>query len=435
MPSGTRTQWPKFSILACLVLGAPLLGSCQRPLPSPEQSPSVRRPRTSLLFPSSIDELPSTYAGPRFELSQAYPAERPPAEQFPWLEFDFKTQPDEYLLAVRDYCLEGNVEADWKVQNNRIRRWYHMPWMHTGRHPREGARGLTWELPSQPGKLGPAQTEAVQNWAVSVYNPPGGYLIGRVWRDAGSAPDLSETQFPVGTVSCKLLFTSATPDQVPTLRGSVEWDAHIHESADKSSPRVMGRVRLLQVDIAVRDGRADEATGWVFGTLVYSYDSPGADAWRRITPVGLMWGNDPGVLPGGALHETVVAHAAPAFARATLGWGGRMNGPVDNPESSCLSCHGVAQWRSLAPIVPSGLNHRRLHWFRNLRPDQPFCEGERSLDYSLQMAVAVRTYFTPEYNPGVTPPPAGTCIGLPEAPGILSVPTDSGPGFPFDRGE
>lgn len=368
-------------------------------------------------FPSSVDRLADSYSGPIFELSQDYPHTLPD-DRRPWEEIDYRTDPDAYLLALRTYAYEGNL-PDWRPQDNGYRRWYHMPWMHVGKHPREATHGLTWELPSPPGKLSAHQLEPVQNWAIGLFNPIAGYTIGRVWPDASSPPRIEESKFAVGAVSMKLLFTSATPQQVPFLAGSAEWQANIHETATESSPKFLGTLRLLQIDIAVREARADSTTGWVFGTYIYDKDAPGSTAWEKMVPVGLMFGNDPDIPEGGILRETRVAKSAPAYAR--LGFGGRMNGPADNPESACLSCHATAQWRSLASSTPSGTWPRRSFWFRNVKAGDAFCEGERGLDYSLQMAVAVKTFFTPKFNPGATPVPTGPCIGLPEEPGVTSL--------------
>jgi hypothetical protein len=77
-------------------------------------------------------------------------------------------------------------------------------------------------------------------------------------------------------------------------------------------------------------------------------DSP----WHKMLPLGLAWGNDPGIkavsdelgaAPERPLHETVIAKLAPKHGVRTLGWGGRMNGPIDNPLSSCMSCHQTSQ--------------------------------------------------------------------------------------------
>jgi hypothetical protein len=56
-------------------------------------------------------------------------------------------------------------------------------------------------------------------------------------------------------------------------------------------------VRLLQIDVAVKDNRAAGTTGWVFGTFNYNSAAPGSTAWQRMIPIGLMWGNDPLLTP------------------------------------------------------------------------------------------------------------------------------------------
>jgi hypothetical protein len=43
-----------------------------------------------------------------------------------------------------------------------------------------------------------------------------------------------------------------------------------------------------------------------------------------------------------------------------LGWLGRLNGPVDNPQSACLSCHGTAQSPVVSPMVPPGVDTQRV---------------------------------------------------------------------------
>src|SRR5439155_9106555 len=94
-------------------------------------------------------------------------------------------------------------------------------------------------------------------------------------------------------------------------------------------------VRLLQVDIAVRDTRADSTTGWVFGTFEYRDNPSEPNVWKRLVPVGLMWGNDPTLLTqadvtaAGGLKETWLNK--PDLVLPHYGYLDRLNGPVDNP--------------------------------------------------------------------------------------------------------
>jgi len=75
---------------------------------------------------------PAGWTGPVFKLRQDYPSGAPPAESNPWKQFDFKTQPLEYVQSVLQYCYQGNTDAnvDWQVEKNQRRTWYHAPWMH-----------------------------------------------------------------------------------------------------------------------------------------------------------------------------------------------------------------------------------------------------------------------------------------------------------------
>jgi hypothetical protein len=150
-------------------------------------------------------------------------------------------------------------------------------------------------------------------------------------------------------------------------------------------------------------------SGWVFGTYNYNAAAPGARPWDRMVPIGLMWGNDPTLTPQRfrngqrpAQSKTIQANV---MANQTtdwrgLGWGERLNGPIDNPASSCLSCHMTAQWPNTSPMFSSALPWRtvtdpdaeldpdvvtaKMRWFKNIKR-KPFDTGNLSLDYSLQL--------------------------------------------------
>lgn len=133
----------------------------------------------------------SLYEGRVFKLSQNYPKALPRAAVLPDIcKGDFeavKRDWRKYLLAVRDYCFEGNIgnddfEDDWRVENNKNRRWYHVPWQHFGPSGREGIHGLTKEAPVLPRQLAWTQTHTGgQTYAVGFYNEFGGYTIGQVF--------------------------------------------------------------------------------------------------------------------------------------------------------------------------------------------------------------------------------------------------------------
>jgi hypothetical protein len=368
------------------------------------QEPPVKAKPPREVFPDAGQKPLDNWTGPVFQLSQDYPESEPKPEDYRWKKIDFRTDWQGYMKSVLTYCLEGNVENDWVLQKNKVRGWYHAPWMHWGRNGREFIHGLTYERVSLPGELAQTQTSTNQNWAVGMYNAPGGYVIGKVWQDPDK-PDASAAHFRDGTVSIKLLFTQATVDQVPYLQGDKEWQAYIYTSVNQptnpQAPRAVQTLRLLQVDISVRDTRADATTGWLFGTFTYNGNLPGKTPYDRLAPVGLMWGNDPGVTvamirDGTKLREKKI-NSSPDVPFQHLGWGGRLNGPVDNPISSCLSCHSTAQWPVSAPIVPprSALpdSAQWMTWFRNVKNDEPFTMGSQSLGYSLQLGTGIQNFF------------------------------------------
>jgi len=157
----------------------------------------------------------SAAGDPVFVLSQDYPTTDPSLSlEQPWKAIDFHQQPAAYMQAVIDYCYQGNVEVEFRGQDNATRKWYHAPWLHPGTNGREFAHGLTGERLSRARELAATQSSTFHNFAVGLYNAAGGYAIGRVWADPNH-PDASKAVFPEGTVAFKLLFTMAAKDQVP----------------------------------------------------------------------------------------------------------------------------------------------------------------------------------------------------------------------------
>jgi hypothetical protein len=384
-------------VLSILLLSAvPLVQSSAQTAP-------VQRTQRNQRFPDAGESPIAGWQGPIFHLSQDYPRLKPAPRPQPWKKYDFtnEDQWQDYLNAVLRYCLEGNVEVDWDASRNKIRGWYHAPWMHWGPNGREFIHGLTHERVSLPGELAPSQKSMFQNWAVGMYNAPGGWIIGRIWRNH-DRPNLSALRsFPDGTVSIKLLFTQATVKEVPYLAGSKEWDAYIYDKTEfpvnPNGTRSIQKLRLLQVDIAVRDDRNDKNTGWVFGTFTYNGKLSANSVYDKLVPIGIMWGNDPQAKAAtDKITETFINRSSD-LPTQHLGWNGRLDGPVDNPMSSCLSCHSTSQWPVLAPLIPPksaplGSNEWMV-WFRNVKAGTPFSSGAHSLDYSLQLGTGLQNFY------------------------------------------
>jgi hypothetical protein len=399
-------------------LPAVAAGTCGTAFPSYWQDPA---PRFSAMWEGQLisNAPPADWTGPVFRLSDRYP-DRPEdagAGQ-PWRDARFNPMfdPDtdqamktalgeEYAWAVMSYIQEGNtgsgdVEADWTLCDNPVRSWFHMPFQtYDVLSGREFVHGLTREAPVtfsmvDPGQPDSSRTLASTMWAVGFYNATGAHTIGRVWGQDGTATlPTGDLAFGEGTVVGKLLFNTLTPDDLPFLAGMPVWTANISAAdfcsctgqdssgtctmAEQSQqcPRSPGQVALLQFDIAVKDSRA-RGTQWVFGTFVADGERKAAetDPWNRISPLGLLWGNDTPPAGGHAIdypedprqngfRDGVIFWDVVDMLNASggadlskrpghLGCNSRLNGPADNPNSSCLSCHMTASVVDTAGHTP-----------------------------------------------------------------------------------
>ena len=199
------------------------------------------------------------------------------------------------------------------------------------------------------------------------------------------------------------------------MKPPVEWEAYA-ETSDKDQTTGCKKLRLLQMDVMVRDERATKinGTGWVFGTYCYNGKVGSKNPYENLVPVGLQWGNDMSVtddkvnpkpvktINNPDLKETVINSSEDLPARH-LGWNGRLNGPADYFASSCTSCHSTAQYPVLRQQNPDFGERKVKHgpgewmdWFRNLKCGHPFSEESRSTDFSLQLAMSINNSYLSE---------------------------------------
>ena len=107
------------------------------------------------------------------------------------------------------------------------------------------------------------------------------------------------------------------------------------------------------------------------------------------------------------LKETIINPDANELPATHLGWNGRLNGPADNPESSCMSCHMTAQYPVLYPASPLFLPEDQRpavgstewrEWFRSLErgtlfnPDSKPTENVYATDNSLQLSQSLMNF-------------------------------------------
>lgn len=406
---------------------------------------------------------PADYNGPVFVLSDDFPRDLPPLdpEVEEILSIDFEADPLAYAMAVRDYVFKGNIRgngdvtSDFVLQlNDADRDWYHVPWQHWGSAGREGFHGLTREGPLTAKVLGPTQTNPSSAYAVGFYNGQGGWTIGQVWQSSDTGPDLTHfiegKGFAEGTVVGKFLFTVLDEEQVPYLTDPLVWDAYMYncdvpgldpatcpQPLDERGPHSIQKMNLMQMDIMVKDSRATNAAAWTFGTFAYNGLLPEGNAysgacdgyvgdsrkWCNLMPVGLMWGNDPdnaesfiNATPTATrfnddLVETWI-NRDEALPVMHLGFNSRLNGPADDPTSSCMSCHSTGQYPTIsaimpwlnAPPVPKPENGTTasadwMYWFRNFEDGEAFDAGQAvTLDFSMQLTKSIQNYV--EYRSG-----------------------------------
>jgi hypothetical protein len=263
-----------------------------------------------------------------------------------WQQIEFANDPKGYAEAIRQ-AAKASIRIDGGKVKIDPNAWWTIPFMNYTNNGREHFNGLTRERTPNAKDLGPNSPGGTQVWAVGWYNAVGAYQFGKVWQDPCQPDEMSAKLLPEGTVSVKMLFTTASAPGVPTLAGSPEIQAAIDPTAAGGVPsaRIAGKVRLLQVDFAVKDHRATE-TGWVFGTFAWIAPSTGDGVWDSLQLVGLHWGNDPGKtsdLKQGFINPAMQGKTFGWQQRPFMGFLGRVNGPADNKSSACLSCHARSQ--------------------------------------------------------------------------------------------
>jgi len=348
---------------------------------------------------------PKDWQGSTFQLSDKYPrqpvddkANQPwRSEKFDPLFLPETTQAikkqlgEEYSWLVMEYTQAGNVnrpnKVDWDICENAIRPWFHIPFQtYDPMSGREFSHGLTREAPVEFSVKADDKLVKSTMWAVAFYNATAAYTLGQVWQSDGNAIIPSEhLSFDEGAVIGKPLFNTSSVEQLPVLENMPSWNANIsypgfcecktgvrdtectlvQESQQCPRTTQWSDVKLLQFDFAVKDSRAS-GTQWVYGTFVADgkRKKEVSEPWKRISVLGIMWGND--TPPAGELAFSYPDNPAEnGFMEEIINWdmvaelnryGGsvaskrmghlgcnnRLNGPADNANSSCLSCHGSA---------------------------------------------------------------------------------------------
>jgi hypothetical protein len=342
---------------------------------------------------------PAQYRGPLFKLSHNWPAAPlPPLTNPPWLKaigggLINKTNAPMYVAALKDYVSPNarRLILDYQNWDADKAHWYTEPWLGSLRESIHG----TYPAGTFPPDVFPGTGLKVtfDTHVLTYYDERAAHALYKVWGAAAKQPDVKTAnfQFDEGAVVVKAaMFVSDDPkvqtNWWPATDGAAPWPLFLAIPESKPGATTVLTSYVMQFDLIVKDSVAAPKTGWVFSTLVYDVGSRG-DAWDKMVPLGAMWGNDPGVnsemQPPPPLQETWINPNAPKYSTQTLGWGGRLSGPNDGarndiqvgttvmknqPDSSCMSCHGPAQWqpeqhKMLSFLLPS---------FPNPNPGPPF---------------------------------------------------------------
>lgn len=374
------------------------------PAPTLPPAPTGPTPAQSAFRNAAVNPPPG-YTGPLFQLSADYPTQLPTitAANSPWLKVnvDFgngKKGPAfkkggwaEYMKVILDYVKDDqdpNLANDigFKTNIKGQTRWYHMPWMAFDLHSgREFVHGCTNErtafledlvgnavhqMPTTkntPKKCELLNKAGFESWSVGFYNDFGGFALGQAIPHGGDVAGVPQTAidgqgntvmkgmpFPEGTLVTKVLTTSATEECVPALKNAPAWSVDRHkfdpETGKYSCDRAVNTTHVLQLDVAVVDNRSP--IRWVYGTFVYDGNTKGATFWDRLVPLGVEWGSDPDTWPATQpaqskpLLQSVINPDVHTYQHE--GCNGRLAGPVDNPKSSCVSCHAAGY--AVAPV-------------------------------------------------------------------------------------
>lgn len=338
---------------------------------------------------------------PRFKLRADFDkmAARPNSRS--WKNMDLRKEANAIQFAhfVLDYFWDSMIQDLKNPNNNLIAQniqsgknlWCHMPWLNVGDSGREMIHGLTKERDLEASSIypevGTSPEKNGSDWGIGFYNDIACETANRVFGSAGKAqevPNFAGVQFPDGSVSVKILFTTANLD---ALQGSFAWHANV--SLPKSTSRRLREVKLVQIDIAVKDssltGARKEIDGWMMTSFYYdkNYQAPSRHKFtgafsglNKMRPIGIQTGFDPAT--------SMIFKGSKTNSKDNSFYGANpqlLNGPADNAKASCLSCHGAAG--TSTKMVPGVEHFNSYSSLRNL-----------SLDFSQQLALAKRNFET-----------------------------------------
>lgn len=358
-------------------------------------------------FISSSLPQPESYHGSFFELNHNYPKEYQKHEGiYPWEKVTgsgriTKDNAYDYVNSLKQYVSKDMSVLLFNKNNPNNDNWFQSIWLGTEREPIHGM---------YVGSGFPAHTLTDQNidlttYVYTLYDTRAAKTLGDIWGhslEEAMNPSITDdtTQYAEGSVIVKFSFVTPCGTDWAPMKNAAVWQIYapvnISNGTAKSSTSkcenrgaegnsstpVLTKVYLMQFDIIVKDSKAAPETGWVFSTLIYDKDAPGANAWDKMVPLGATWGGDPDiknlntdaltppVKVNDKLNQNWINESTPEYARSTLGWDGRLSGPNDGAvvtpawaddtyyhkglaTAGCLGCHSSAQYPMTSFLLPS----------------------------------------------------------------------------------
>ena len=194
---------------------------------------------TSSAFGSNNGAMPpkSTYSGPLFSLSHAYPS-TVASSSSPWRDAigNGEINVDNagaYVLALKKFISKDMramlASASWNPADHG---WYHEPWLNCERESIHGMYVGTGDF-DKGLFAGSGLKKDFSTYVLTMYNQVAASTLYNVWGSTGLTPSITATsgQFPENGIVIKYAFTTANGDNWDAMKGAHEWPLYITTNA------------------------------------------------------------------------------------------------------------------------------------------------------------------------------------------------------------
>ena len=133
--------------------------------------------------------------------------------------------------------------------------------------------GEVWVAQCIECDISTLQKDFVDTWSGAYLNDRAAFGVGQVYcnpddpKPGALNPDpMGRNNFANGSYIIKLLFSTVTEAQLPIVKGALTWQGHVFVNDDPTwrnkgpisrFERALGPIRLIQIDVSVRDDHDD----------------------------------------------------------------------------------------------------------------------------------------------------------------------------------